>query len=402
MSEVLISDPTKEIGYYAKRGTLYALGKGAAEPAAESLVPAVLGKPAIQALASAAGQSVLGMITIGLTAAISGGLTLMDYNHKRDTLKDLYKEELTSLTGKPKDKVTSADLDQLAKVNGTVNEELKRSKRQRNFGVFISFAASLAALTVVGLVAPAIIGAALPVLGISASGVGAGLLGFAVKGVIAFLSYEAVKEPLHLVADKVFKIDERTTNDHIVSMKMDREVGKIISREQVLAAFVAANPELDQLIVSSYGKHFNDLDVATKQRASQDMNQLIPLDKLTIEINAGRINVTELAFSVQGQSTGVEHDGTEAPSKDHKKGLNKLLIKMEDKINHTKIGHQVERVVTAALAPDQFVTPVSGQDKSPIEPFVERLGLKKKDKSMAHVDRVEQSRADQATAIQQP
>ena len=391
MNDIPINDVTREAGYFAKRSGIYAVGKGVSHPLAETLATNPYLTGVGKSLGFGAGEGIIGMLAIGLTAAISAGLTLMDYNHKRDNLKDLYKEELSSLTGKAKDKITTADLDQLAKGNATIDEEIRRSKKQRNIGVFISFAASMAALSIVAVAAPA--------FGLAAASFTtlAGIGTIAFNGIAGLIAYQAVKEPLHKVADFLFHIDDRTVNDHIVAIVRDREMGKIISREQIMSAFVAAHPELDQMIVNSYGKHFDDLALADKQRAVQQINQMIPLDAIAIDINSGRINATEIAFMAQGQSSGVRHSGTEI-TEEQKHGLKKFFSNVGQKINHSKIGHGIERVAASALAPDQMITPVTEVNESPVKPFVERLGLSRKDRGMSHVERVEQSRSGEQVA----
>ena len=401
----------KEIGYAFKRTGAYGGLKATADPAAAAAANGLRGTGIEvylsnigKALGFGTAESAAGVIAIGLTAAISAGLTIMDYNHKRGNLKELYKEELVSLTGKKPEKVTVSDLDTLAKNNAVLGEEIGRSKRQRNVGVFISFAASMVALSAIAAI-PAVavamgLAATTAVVPMAAftSMVGIGM--FALHGAVAIVAYNLVKNPLHKLADKLFHLDEKTTNDRIIDIERDREAGKIISREQVLAAFASANPELDQLIVSTYGKHFDDLDVATKKRATADLNRLIPLDKITLDINAGKLNVTELAFAVEGKSSGVHHDGSER-HEEHRHRLGNFLKCMQTKIDHTKVGHNVERVAESAMGAGDDVTQVVQQEPITMRPFAEKLGLAKKG---SHVERLEQSRAEQASyaGIPQP
>jgi hypothetical protein len=369
-----ILNPVRELGYLVKREFLLLAGKGGAHPIAEVAAPVVSKMPLAGSLA--ASNTLVGVLTLGAVGAVSAALTQMDYNHKKNNLKELYKDELAAKLGKPKDKVTVSDLELLAKQNGTLGAELKRSKKQRNFGVVVSFLASMAAVGAVGMIPAIAAGAAVTAV---------------IHMVVGVAAYHIIKDPIHKVADKLFNIDEKTTNDHIVAIERDREAGKVISREQVLSAFVQANPEIDRLIVANYGKHFDDLAVADKQRAAQDLNQMIPLDKMTLDINSGRINVMELAFAVEGQQSGFTRDGSEA--EDKKRGLRGALKKAGEKIEDSKAGH----VATAMLTPDQVVTPVRAELETPIEKMTHKLGLTKSDQGKSHVERLEQSRSGNQT-----
>ena len=399
---VPVTDASKELGYFSLRSFLYAIGKGSAEPVAVGIrdyVPGIL--PVFTRTVGLTAEGVAGIFAIGLTAALSAGLTVMDYNHKLYTLKDLYKDELASLSGKSKDKVTVDDLSKLAKSNSSINEEINRSKKQRNFGVFLSFAASLVALSVVSFAVPPLL-VSMGIISTVSAGTatwGAFFAAVAVKGTVGLATYQAVKTPLHAIADKLFGLEEKTTNDYIVAISRDRAAGKIISREQVLSAFVAANPELDNMIVAKYGKHFDDLDLPLKQRATQEVNQIIPLDRLTLDINAGKINVTELAFSVEGQVSGVYHDGHEQ-HQERQSGLRRFFSAIGARIHHSKVGHAAEHMATVVLAPpDNDITPVI-KEESPTRSFVERLGLSKKEE-MRYTDRVQQSREQGLAGINQ-
>jgi len=216
-----------------------------------------------------------------------------------------------------------------------------------------------------------------------------------VHAVIGMLAYKAIEEPVHWIADKMFGLDDKTVNDTIIGIERDREAGKAISREQVLSAFVAANPELDKLIVANYGKHFDDLDLATKQRATNDINQMIPLDRLTQDINAGRVHATELAFAVHGQASGVYH--ADGDREEHRHGIKKFLHNVGEKINHSKLGNEAEHIAASHLAPDQFVTSAA-MEQAPQKGFVERLKLAKKSRDGSYAEHIEQSRNEQGVS----
>ena len=347
MAEPIINDPTKEIGYFAQRSGLFVAGKETAHALGQTIgsgIEAASPETArwVATSAGVAAPGVSGLVIIGLAAGVSSALTQMDYIHRKDNLKDLYKEELALKLKKPVDKITRADLDDLAKTNAVVDEELGRNRKQRNYGVALSFIASMASLAVVTLALPAalgvLMGAGGPVAvsaavgGVLGEGLLANVVAFLGKGVVGLLAYHTVKEPLHFLADKLFGIDKITVNDHIVGLKRERDAGKAISREQVLSIFVAAHPEVEQYIVAGYGKKFDDLKPADKQKAAQELNALIPLDALTIDINSGKRNVAELAFAVQGDISGVDHHEGKCDN-DTKKGFLKQFFGGMVKVN---------------------------------------------------------------------
>jgi len=382
-----ILNPVRELGYLAKREFMLLMGKQAVVESVGS---------AGTALGSATGGplSMIGVLTMGLVAAISAGLSQMDFIHKKDSLKEFYKDELAAQFGKPKDKVTVADLEILAANNKTIGQELRRSVKQRNFGIGVSFIATMAALGAISALTMAV---TLAPIGLTLAGIGT----FAIHGLVGMMAYKAVEDPVHWIADKVFGLDDRTTNDYIVAIERDHENGKTISREQVLAVFVAANPELDKLIVANFGKHFNDLDASGKQRAAAQINQILPLDRLTMEINSTSPqsnNAAELAFAVEGKVSGAQHEGDMLEA--HRRGLGALMHNVGEKINHSRVGHHLAEKAAEKLSSTQFVTPVAAEGEQPSVSFVQRLGLKKRHE-MAHVERVDQSREQAVLGLQQ-
>jgi len=157
----LIKQITEDPGYFAERSGMYAVGKQVAhEVAHEAITPSVVSQISA-ALAPWAG-TIGGLTMIGLTGGVSAGLVQMDYYHKRNNLKESYKDELSAKLKKRPGKVTAADLDTIAKGdpakgiegNRAIDEELRKSKRERNFGVVFSFLATMSALAVVMAVFP--------------------------------------------------------------------------------------------------------------------------------------------------------------------------------------------------------------------------------------------------------
>ena len=385
-------DPTKELGYFAKRSGLYMAGKGAAEAAGESIAESQGSQ--LLGLSTMFGGYTAGLVMVGLAAGVSASLTQMDYIHRKDNIKDLYKEELSARLGKPLKKLTRDDLDTLGKENQVVHEELQQIKKQRTFGVAMSFVASMVALTMVVLVLPEVVAAATGVAGghaaMHALGWGGAL---ALKAVTGLLTYNAVKQPLHHVADKLFDLDYTTTHDHIVGLKREREAGRNITREQVLSVYASANPTLDHMISREYGKKFDALSPDKKAIAAMEMGKLIPLDKLATDINTGKINVTELAFAVEGQMSGVQNG---RPVEEEKKGIiNALFTGVKNTFVKTNSQPDPTQQRISAIAAETSTMNLGPPEQSKAT-HLERLGRKPVGAELAYVERLDQQREQQA------
>jgi hypothetical protein len=386
MPPPIINDPTKELGYVAQRSGLFVVGKQSAEAVGESIAHGLKNSISaesfntISTLGGAFSSSLATLATIGVAGAVSAALTEMDHIHRKENLKDMYKEELSTKLKKPIDTILRSDLNHLAETNSVIDEELARNRKQRNFGVALSLIASMASLAVITVAMPLVLPEAAIVAG-----------GFLLKAAVGLASYHLVKNPLHAVADKLFNIDEKTTNDYIVNIKQDRAQGKIISREQVLSVFVSAHPEVDKYIVAQYGKHFDDLSVDDKKKATQELNNFIPLDKLTLEINAGKVNVSELAFAVEGQISGVNHEKfiPDAP----KPGL---VMSMISGVGHmlgikTKHEHEKDHEFTVKAIAHATSSVLHGHGNH------QANATAKVDAHKTHVEHLEQSRANDAS-----
>jgi hypothetical protein len=245
-----------------------------------------------------------GAITVGtvvggaaVTAALSAGIAQMEYENKRQDIKDLYKEEIAAQLGKSENKVRSGDLDTIAKANRTVSEQLTKEKKQRNLNIGTIFAATAVAIGVTLFAGPAV--AAVPFLAASP------ILAFVAKAAIALIAYSVVKKPIQNLGNKMFGMDYKTSHERIESIHRDHEAGKSISRERVFAVFVHANPELDKFIESRYGKKYDALNVADKLAVTEALGGHLDVNRITDDINHGRIKATELAFAVDGRMSGV-------------------------------------------------------------------------------------------------
>lgn len=267
------------------------------------------------AVAGLKGSSAPMVLALGAAAATSAALTQMDFEHERKEIKDLYRDEIAAKLHKSVGKLTNKDLEVLVKGNDvqgidsnhTIAEAVHKSWKKRNLGVVISMGASLASFSMM-------------IATVSAFATLGPIAGIMLQGVAGVLAYNAIKTPLHAIGDRVFGIDKQTTHDRIVQLEKDREAGRSITQEQVLSVLASANQDLSQAITQKFGKDFDKLELADKRQLAETLGKLMHVDVLAAGINDGKLNVTELAFTADGQFSGVLPK-TDAELTQEKKGV---------------------------------------------------------------------------------
>lgn len=347
------------------KGTLLIAGKNAA---------GVLGGAA--AGVSVGGISMATVATMGLTAAVSSSIVQIEHNNKIKHIAGFYKEELAAKLGKNEKSIGEKDLNTIAQGsrfggledNPIIAEELHVSRKRRNLGVALSAIASIATYVIVKT--------AMPFVPEEAA---TGLMSVLAKGVVGLATYFAVKAPLHWVGDKMFGLDKQTTHEKIEEIAKDREAGKTISKEQIFDVYVAANPDLKDVIETKYRKSYANLGLVEKKELAEGIGKLIHVDEVAAAINGGNINVSELAFSAVGQESGVPmKDGTKR-EKPHG-----FLEAIKEKW-HNFAQHFTHK--------PQEATMVGGEENSAARSFADRVG-KRHNPELTHIDRVEQSRTE--------
>jgi hypothetical protein len=241
--------------------------------------------------------SILG---VAITAAFSAGITQLHYRDELDEIKRLYEDEISEKLGKSVDKVTVKDLDLLGKgdpargiaPNATIAEALGKAKKFRNLSVVTTGISSLATLGITSALVMAF-----PALGAASLGA------FLAEAAIGIVVYNVIRVPLNTLGKKIFGIARENTTERIMEIEKNRESGKDISREQVLSVLVSANPDLDQRVANSFGKKFDDMSTADKEKVVESLRQVIPLDQITTGINQGGVDITRLAFTTEQQTT---------------------------------------------------------------------------------------------------
>jgi hypothetical protein len=242
---------------------------------------------------------------LGITTAVSALVAYVEYRFKKSDITDLYKKELAAQLGKSEKEVNVDDLEKLGTVNHTINEQLVKTKKERNIDVGTIFAATMASVAITG----AAVAAAITLGFLAPTGIATWLAGTA----IGMLAYMVVKSPIQKVGEKLFGVDKKTTHERIEEISKEHQAGKVVSRERVFAVFVHANPKLDEFIKANYGKEFDKLKVGQKIRIADEIGNQLGIGKITDDINQGQVKATELAFAVQGNFSGVAPTLGDAP-----------------------------------------------------------------------------------------
>lgn len=275
----------------------------------------------VQGASAGFGANLVTIGAMGGAAAVSAAIEQVEYKHKNIRLRETYQDEIRATLGKEGKSLTRYDLERVADGNRVIAEAMQKNSKQRNLGVVLSAVASVASLAIILFAFPPIAAAS------------AGWLTIAAKGIVGLATYTAISAPLHWVGDKYFEVNKKTTHDRIMELKRDRAHGKSISREQVFSVFVSADPDLsDRLRQRTNGRAYDVLDTESKQRLAAEIGGG-GLQQLTDDINAGRVHMTELAFAVVGQESGVK---PHAPDTAHKPGL---FTTVKDKLQ--QVAHSV-------------------------------------------------------------
>lgn len=327
---------------------------------------------------AAMSESIGNIIGLGAMGAICAAISQMDYRYALDEIKSLYRDEVAAKLGKSADGVTIKDLETLAKGdpehgiehNQVLADILDKQRKHRTLGVVMSIVASIATFSILHL--------AMAATGAHAVGAAAMIA----EGLIGVATYKAIKTPLEWISHHRLGLHHQTTHERICDLQRAHDDGKVISQEQVLDVFVSANKGLQEMIVADYGAPLHSLPLEKRAQAIADIDAMVPLKELTENINNGSYKIAELAFAVEGQVSGANHQRTE-----EKIGLLEGLI---NKLRNKK--QEIDTLTHQDIAPVMHETKPS---------FTERLKFGKADTHLGHVERLNQERAAQNNALAQ-
>ncbi len=367
---------------------------------------------------------------LGAGALISAGLTQWDYVHERDNIRKQYDTELSAQTGKPYNEVTNKDLDKVGEKNIVIGDALKRARWKRNAGLVVGTVAMGAALAVGAaaltfLIAPALAtlaGGTAIASGLSGIGsaIAGGHLASAALGltqavavgsasIVGFMGTEAVLEPL---VESKLKLKEPSLRkvakspqlqeqlsissqvkflEHLQKRVQTNKPETFISQEQVLTTLLAAQPQIAQKIKDTYGDKFSALSADQKKLAIQDVNDSgINISQITADLNHRQIRAQEMAFIVQGETSGVprhEAPRVTALEKAHLK-INQKLAQAQDEIAHLKQQMHAKSTQMGGVMQNGVAVPVDSMNmgnkapvtasQSPVGPATERLQAQRK------------------------
>ncbi len=349
------------VGYKDTGDTLKTLAHGGVV-ATESVVARGLGT-AVKDSAETASASSLGALGgfAGATAAgaaISAGFTVWDYAQERDRIRKQYELELSARTGKPYNEVTNKDLDAAGRNNAVIADALRRVRLKRNIKLAIGTLAVAAAIatggalmtfiatSALGLSSAAAVPGVIGAIGTALSGEGVAALTTslaagvpsAIAGVSAFMATEKAAERiieprfgLHepsirkvtkdpSLQDKLSLSSQVSLIQHLQKRVNPKKPNTFISQEQVFKVFLKANPEAADRIRAENGNDFSKLSAEQRILVLQKAGKEVNIEQITADINNGAIRAQELAFIVQGESSGVprkEAPRVSALEKDH-------------------------------------------------------------------------------------
>lgn len=243
---------------------------------------------------------------VAIAAVASSVINIVKHRNLRADIFDMYRDEIASKLGKSPSQVTSKDMDALAKgvpergieANQTIADELTKLKDDRNLGIGVTLISIICAIPLAGW-----IGGGLAFSGAALSLANAGV--FLGKLAIGFVCHKAIEYPVEAAGQEFFHMEGHSTHERIEGLMKDRAAGKELSKEKVLGVFISANKELSQFVQQQFGNEYDKLSLPVKQKIVDTFEQFVPLTQVTESLNSGKVRITELAFSVSGQSSGI-------------------------------------------------------------------------------------------------
>ena len=295
--------PFREFFAHGKAMATAGLGKLGIETGVHAIPAIPVAEGGASFLASMFGGTIGGVVLFGGFGALSAVTNQIEYNAERGKIADYYRDEIAAKLGKKPENVLDSDIDIIASGNQKLNiaankviaEEISHKRTMRNIGIGASFIASLTVFALMTVLINAIAPGAHDL----------GLTAMAAKGAVGLLAYMSIKRPLVAMAETLFGLNNATTHDLVEGISKDREHGKAITREQIAEVFIAANKQISQYVEQQYGFAYDHLPLADKVAVAADLANILPLDKIAQNINNGISHASELAFTVQGDVSGV-------------------------------------------------------------------------------------------------
>lgn len=120
------------------------------------------------------------------------------------------------------------------------------------------------------------------------------------------LVLQTINRVLDAVGAMVLGINKSTVQDHIRMLDKQLQRGQMLTREQVMSVFVAADAGLAERIEYYYGKPYDRLPPTYQRHAALHLGAECGVEEMTYDLNFGYVKTQELAFAAVGQSSGVQ------------------------------------------------------------------------------------------------
>lgn len=309
-------------------------------------IAALAASEAAVSVAGTVGKVTVGWVTLPIVVGASSLLSEWDHVHEKDRIREEYENEISARLGKPTVDLKNKDLEKMGQQNAVIGEAIKRSRWKRNLSIGIN-AITIVAAAAAGLAAANFL---LPV--------GAALAAKAIVGAAASIpTFLAIEGTLRHVGEKRLGLREPSISkvtknparqdelslpsqikyiEHLQARVNTKKPETYVSQEQVFKIFLKANSDVADRIKAENGNQFSKLSAEQKMLVLDKVGKEINLEQITADINNGAIRAQELAFMVQGESSGVprrEAPRVTALEKAHA-NLEHTLSQAQEKIHH--------------------------------------------------------------------
>ena len=298
--------------YQASKWSLWAGGqalKGTITGISSALLTIAAGTAGL-ALPGILAFGAIGTLGIVVGAVLNKRILNLEHDREEHRILSFYRKEVAAQTGQVANEVTIDDLRLAAAKNETLAEALKRNDEKVNSRMRAWVAGAILATIVLGVLFAPGFGLLAATVNFAGGGIPAMIGGAAVRGLFGALTFNLARPILDVFSDKFSGIAKHTSHDYIKELREIHDQGQQLSPQQVMEAFVKANPDIEAGIEQKYGKSFDAIvkkdHRGTLQEIYAQLGKNFDLEKITNDINVGRISVTELAYLVRGQKSGVE------------------------------------------------------------------------------------------------
>lgn len=232
------------------------------------------------------------------------------YNHYKDDMVKLYRDEIAQQMGIAPESVTREHLRVMARGDAVLgiepNPVIAEALERRRGMALLSFCTALLSASVtaalLGFNASAAIESSLaasPLTGVLKESFGLGEMATKVSaGSISALSGLILHNGLDAVVGQSLGYFRATAHDRIALIARQREYGVKVSPQQVFDVFLAANPTFAKQVAANFNKGVTGFTAAEKFVAMQAIGVAESMQELADQINQGELKAGTLAFEL--------------------------------------------------------------------------------------------------------